>query len=24
MSWFAHRPTKNPPQPTPVTPPHRM
>lgn len=24
MSWFAHRPIKNPPQPMPVTPPHRM
>lgn len=24
MSWFSHRPQKNPPQPSPVTPPHRM
>jgi hypothetical protein len=24
MSWFAHRPARNPPQPVPVTPPHRM
>ena len=24
MSWFAHRPARKPPQPTPVTPPHRM